>query len=311
MKLLRAGAIGAAPAALLSAGALVAALQAPASLQTRSGETFADKVGDATPDITTVAISHDEAGMITMSITIVGLSAPVTEGVRHVSVYLEPDDDTSPATPPYMLASDESPTGSGCMLLKWDGSSFRAPASGQGSALCSRGGDVLTWKFTKADIGAHDLFSTELFASQQRSDGTIAGQDRAPDFGRWGYYFNAATTTTTTTASPTAPAPAVTPVIGRPVAVPSRPVAGRRFTLAFPVTRSDTGRPLTVGTIKCDPMIGGRVLPHDEQFESGKVRVTIRVPASGKGKTLRLQLTISSKGHSATRSAVFRVNGPR
>ena len=34
------------------------------------------------------------------------------------------------------------------------------------------------------------------------------------------------------------------PVIGQPVTVPAQPQAGKRFNVAFRVTRSDTGKPL-------------------------------------------------------------------
>jgi hypothetical protein len=44
-------------------------------------------------------------------------------------------------------------------------------------------------------------------------------------------------------------------------------IAGKRFTVAFRVTRSDNGAALTVGRMICDPSIQGKVLAHAEQFK--------------------------------------------
>src|SRR5512144_2636279 len=56
------------------------------------------------------------------------------------------------------------------------------------------------------------------------------------------------------------------PVIGKPKAVPAQPVAGKPFTVSFRVTRSDTGKPLTRGTMICDPSVAGKVIAHAESF---------------------------------------------
>jgi len=100
---------------------------------------------------------------------------------------------------------------------------------------------------------------------------------------------------------------AAKPVIGKPITVPARALSGKRFTLAFKVTRSDTGAALLRGRIFCDPTVGGKVIAHAESFRTGKARLSFVVPASAAGKLLRVKLTIVSAGRSATRAATFTV----
>lgn len=102
-------------------------------------------------------------------------------------------------------------------------------------------------------------------------------------------------------------AASVKPVIGAPVAKPATPVAGKAFTAAFKITRSDNGRPLTAGTMICDPSSAGKPIPHTESFKGGTARVTLVVPSSA--KLLKVKLTIKTGAQSATKVATFRVTG--
>ena len=113
-----------------------------------------------------------------------------------------------------------------------------------------------------------------------------------------------------TAAAPTAsgtPTGPVKPVIGKPVTVPPQPLAGRRFIVSFKVARSDTGAPLVRGRMICDPSVAGRTIQHVESFEGGTARLSFVVPASAAGRLLKVQVTITTVGRSATRVATFRV----
>lgn len=99
------------------------------------------------------------------------------------------------------------------------------------------------------------------------------------------------------------------PVIGKPSTVPVQPVAGKRFTIAFRVTRSDTGTPLTRGRMICDPSVAGQVLPHAESFRAGTARLAFVVPANAAGKALKVKVTIKAGRQSATKVAGFRILG--
>jgi hypothetical protein len=97
------------------------------------------------------------------------------------------------------------------------------------------------------------------------------------------------------------------PVIGKPVSVPVAPLAGKRFTVTFKVTRSDNGRPLRAGTMVCEPSSAGKVIPHVESFNGGKAKLRFVVPSSA--KTLRVNVTIASGGQSTKRVTTFKVAG--
>ena len=97
------------------------------------------------------------------------------------------------------------------------------------------------------------------------------------------------------------------PVIGAPSPSPATPVAGKRFTVSFKVRRGDTGKPLTSGTMACDPSSGGKVLRHTESFKSGIARVSLAIPKSAKGKQLKVKLTITYEGQSTTKVSSFRI----
>ena len=121
-----------------------------------------------------------------------------------------------------------------------------------------------------------DSADDELQPHRQRSNvGLQQGRprhcirDRAPDnvasgF-RWRFIYTA----------PSVPPPAPTqtpqpvvvkPVFGAATTVPPHPVAGKKLVFALTVNRSDTGAPLTTGTMTCDPSVAGKVLTHAESF---------------------------------------------
>ncbi len=99
------------------------------------------------------------------------------------------------------------------------------------------------------------------------------------------------------------------PVIAKPVATPAQPAAGKPFSVSFKVTRSDTGKPFVGGQMKGDPRIAGRPVRHTESFRRGTARVSLVVPGSAMGKTLRVSVAIKDGATTSTRSATYRVQG--
>ena len=99
------------------------------------------------------------------------------------------------------------------------------------------------------------------------------------------------------------------PVIGKPVATPAQPAAGKPFSVSFKVTRSDTGKPFVGGQMKGDPRIAGRPVQHTESFKRGTARVSLVVPASAMGKTLRVSVAIKDGATTVTRVATYPIQG--
>lgn len=100
------------------------------------------------------------------------------------------------------------------------------------------------------------------------------------------------------------------PVIGRPVAVPEQPAAGRPFAVSFKVSRSDTGKPFGRGKLTARTAVAGREVPHTQSYRGGTARIALVVPASAAGKPLTVTAAIRDGTTSVRRIAAYRVLGP-
>jgi Fibronectin type III domain len=101
--------------------------------------------------------------------------------------------------------------------------------------------------------------------------------------------------------------PAVRPVIGKPVTMPKKLLAGKTATVSFKITRSDNGKNLTAGRMICNPSVKGKVIPHREQFKNGTATLRVKIPKTAKGKLLKVHLTIKYKGQTTSRTSTFRI----
>lgn len=180
------------------------------------------------------------------------------------------------------------------------GSGVSRIPDGNGAAPCEHGGAV-TLSFAKTDVGIDKGFEFWIGAAALAQMAEGPG-DEMPDTGMFTYIL-----TTPPPPAPPAPPTVVKPVIGKPVATPKAAVAGKRFTVAFKVTRSDTGGPLTSGKMVCDPKVAGKVLRHAESFKAGVAKLSFVVPKTAKGKLMKVKVTIKAGKQSATKVATFRV----
>ena len=117
-------------------------------------------------------------------------------------------------------------------------------------------------------------------------------------------------------APPPAPAPSTPgatvssrPVIGAPAKAPAVAVAGKGFTISFPVTRSDTGAKLTSGAVSATSSIGGIAIKPIAQFSKGVATVKLAIPGADRGKLLKVSLTIKVGTTAASRVTTFRIAG--
>ena len=299
--------------ALALAGAFVGGSVAQIS---RSGAgsgsaTFSDPAGDANgaPDVTAIVVSDDPAsGVVQFTATVEGMAAINPALSPEVNVFIDTDRNSATGSPAGREFTG-SPAGAECRLSyepgegffeSWDASSWHDLALSPTMSF-SESGVTLIWRLGKTDLGAASGFKfyvgNEIFDNHQ----TI-GLDRAPGDGVWSYDYSPLTPPTTTT-----PAAAVEPLIGAPTTTPGKGVGGKRFAVSFPVTRSDTGAPLTSGTMICDPSIRGKIIPHAESFRNGTARLAMKIPKNAKGKLLRVKVTIRLGDESATRIATYRV----
>lgn len=275
--------------------------------------TFTDPTGDRTgvaSDITTVTVGDDYAtGTITVAVTAVGFSSMSPDVAPMVKVYLNTDMNPLTGAPDqlgaeYALATDLSPDGYGWWIQRWDAASAKYVMAPQSPTMnFARTGDTVTWTINKTDISVATAMSFFVWSSTWDASDNQTGEDEAPDAGVWTYALSKAPPPPPAPA----PAPAVKPVIGAPSTTPAKVVAGKRLAVVFPVTRADTGASLTKGTMVCDPSVSGKVLPHSEQFTTGKARLSFTVPRSAKGKAVKVKVTIKLGAQSTTRIATFQV----
>lgn len=306
-----AAALGLAAAAVTGAAAHVGG-KAAAS---RSAS-FSDPAGDANgaADVTAVAVSDDPAsGIVQFTLTANGQMAIDPALAPELDVYIDTDRNPAtgspagfefPGSPPgadYMLFYERTTMNSDGGFESWNGTSW--PDLPQSATMSfSRDGDTVTWRLSKSDLGTTGGFDfyvcAEIFVGRLA---VLVGLDRAPEVGVWSYALSSPTTTTTTAKT------AVKPLIGAPTTMPKKAIAGKRFTVVFPVTRSDTGAPLTSGKMNCDPSVQGKVIRHAESFKNGNARLAFTIPNNAKGKLLKVKLTIEYGGRSTTRVSTFHV----
>src|SRR4051794_19472858 len=78
------------------------------------------------------------------------------------------------------------------------------------------------------------------------------------------------------------PAPARL-AVGKPATTPARARSGKRFTVSFAVTRSDT-HAAPGGRLAIHVSVGGRSIPFSRSYTGGKARVSMLVPPNAIGR---------------------------
>jgi len=255
---------------------------------------FTDPTADSNgaPDITSVVISDDAStGGITVGVT---TGSWPDDGELVVGLDADRKASTGDGGIDYLLSYSRLYWD----MEKWDGGAWKqmplSPSMG-----FAQSGPMVMWHFSKADIGGSTGFRFMVVGLAYDADGEVTGRDAAPDAGFWLYDLSASSTSATTAS--------LRPFLGTPLVSPTKAVAGRQFTVTFPVMRGD-GKPLATGAMICDPSVNGKVIPHSEHFANGKATLSFVIPKSAKGKTLRVKVTIKNSAASATRIANYRVS---
>jgi hypothetical protein len=248
--------------------------------------TYSDPAGDSgtAPDITAVAVSNTDA-VITFRVA--------TRLVPMSILGIDLDADRNPFTGQYGI---DRMIG---VFVEPNGSVNASLADGFFTYLRQLTA-VVSADSVEVSVAITDLGVTSGFDFDTETAGDLLGgnedMDWAPDKGMWTYML----------ATPPPPA-VVTPLIGKPVATPAAPVAGKRFTISVPITRSDNGMPLTAGTVGCKTTVAGKTIPHTHTFKSGVIKATLVVPKAAKGKQLKIAVKVTAGGQAAAKTFTFRV----
>jgi hypothetical protein len=275
--------------------ALFAVVPAGASNTT----TYQDSTGEnpAAPDITTIIVSNDDVGMITFKINIPNRP----QLTRDILVDMLLDTDANPATgdPDNLGAEYAIQLFLGeVALFKWDGTGLvRSLGDPPATTLIYSWAGGVTIKISAAELGNTKKFGFGVIAlsgvvfdeTTGNIDLTNAVGDAAPGglAGLYPYEVKIA------------PARLVAKKLST---APSKPRAGRTFTVRLTATRSDTGATLVNGQVDCAAKAGGKALkPKSEKFVGGQAVCVYQIPAATAGKTLRGTITIVFEGKKLTR----------
>ncbi len=291
-------------AVLLAAAAVVAmpgSAIARSAAASSNSQTFTDSTGEdpKAPDITTIGISNDDAGLITFKINI--SNRPALTDDMFVDVFLDTDRKAS--------TGDSQNTGAeyvfelvpgSVTLYKWNGSNFLASAS-QSSVTFSYGPTGATIR-----ASAHDLGNTKGFnffadaASGLATDAmgnldyTNVHDDLAPDPGHGVFTYQVLTKLSLSVqAFTTGPKPAK---------------AGKKFVASLAANESDTNGPVEAGTVACSAIVGGkRLTATAHRVANGIASCSWSLPRGAKG-TLRGSVSLTVQGTTVVRAFAVKVS---
>jgi hypothetical protein len=302
--------------------------------------TYTDPAGDAGggPDVVMVTIDGDPAtSMLSVTVFAPGYMPTTPDAYeRNAQVWIDADRNGATGDPidgtEYGLVRFNDSTGAYWNFVRWTGSDW-VSAHESPTISASRSGDALTWRVSTSDIGGSTTFDFYVHACiwDTAAERHLATDD-APDGDGWWTY---SLTGTTPSPPPVPPAPTtkVSLLIASPKVTPARAIAGKRFTVNFPVQFQieeqftsidlETGETKTgwmiswtavpTGKMVCDPSVAGKVITHSESFKGSRARLSFLIPKTAKGKLLKVRVKITATEKetgqtvSASKIATFRV----
>ena len=283
--------------ALLLAGTVIAApptALAKGSQARANSQTYIDSTGEdpSAPDITTIVVSNDDAGLITFKLNI--SNRPTLTADMLVLLFLDTDQkattgDTSTFGADYAIELDPGQVG----LFKWNGTDYIAPPS-QSSVTFTYDATGATIRVSAPDLGHVKAFNfvTVAFSgittdSMGNPDFTNAHGDPAPDAGHGVFSYKVLTKfSLSVKAFTTGPKPAK---------------AGKKFVASLAATESDTGGPVHAGTVACTATVGGKHLTAAaHRLANGIATCSWLLPRNAKG-TLRGSVSLTVQGTTVVR----------
>lgn len=258
---------------------------------------FDDSTGESpdAPDITTVVVSNNDAGLITAKINIPNRPTLTEDMLIGIDV----DADNNPSTgDPDTLGADYSIQlfQSRTDLFRWDGKSFTRTATDppQTSLVFSYAGGA-TIKISAAELGNTTRFNFDAIVisgivldTNGDPDFTKAKADVAPDAGHgfWNYKVK------------TAPLRLLAKRF-----TAGKPRAGGLYTVRMVAARSDTGAVLGSGQVSCKASVAGRPLAaRTHRIVNKEARCVWLIPSTARGQTIRGSIAVVFEGLTVSRS---------
>jgi hypothetical protein len=239
--------------------------------------TFPDTVGDhdAAPDVTAVRVSDARNGWITFSITTPNYAVLPEESAVVISI----DADNNPRTGEAGTDIQLALAAGEMQLERWDGRRF-VPDDVPTRARQRNSGGVVAIDLHVSELDNSSRFGFSLLSADVNTaiQGVVALDVAPDDLTFWRYTL--------------ANKPALSLVATRMFATPARPRAGKAFAVNLSVTRSDTKRVITSGSVGCRVLVAGKPVRATGRVVAGAGRCSFVVPADAAGKPLRGTITV-------------------
>jgi hypothetical protein len=281
----------------LACVALPAAVGASPTAATANTTTYTDSTGEnpAAPDISTIVVSNNDAGIISFKINIP--NRPSLTSDMLIAMEVDSDNNAATGSPEGTDYAIELIQGE-VFLYRWDGENFTRRAGDPPATslvFAYQGGATLT--ISSAELGntKNLKFNVIVIAGlvfdpdTGQPDFTNATADVAPAFDAGLYSYEVKT------------APAKLNVRNFST-VPAKPVAGKPFAMRLQAARSDTGAVVQGGRVTCVGRVGAVRVVGSGRFVGRQAVCTFRIPATAKGKTFRGSITIVFEGLRVARS---------
>lgn len=277
---------------------------APAAAAANS-MTYQDSTGEdpAAPDITTITVSNDDAGMLTFRVNVP--NRPTLGQDMYMILFADTDSNPQTGSPDwggadYVMELFRSEIN----LYRWDGTDFTRRFGDPSAVTLSFSYQAgITVRISAAEFGNTKSFGFLVIVESGVVIDPVTGDadftntvgDIAPGGGVGLYPYTVR----------------ITPpqlVVRRVATTPVRPTAGRPFTIRMTAARSDTGAVLQNGRVTCVGRVGNaRLTATTARVVGGAVTCTWGIPATAKGKTFRGNVTVVFEGLRAARSYTARI----
>jgi hypothetical protein len=250
-----------------------------------------DAAGDqeAAPDITDVDIRDTKAGRIEFRV------ATPSHARLPASAWIELDFDVDRlrGTGSFGVEAFVDLDNRGVNAGRWSTDERKFIRIRKSGVTARSAGGVVTFSVPRRFL--HDVARFDFYAISGYSTGDDDNAiDLAPNGDAWWKY----------TLANKAPLSLRT---GTPKAIPARPSAGRGFTVAVPVLRSDTARGITSGSAACKLRVAGRNFSVAGNVSAGFARCSLALPEAASGTVVRGSMTVRSSGKSTTAGFAFLV----
>ena len=243
---------------------------------------------DAAPDITAVRVSDARSGWITFDITTPNYAQLPEASAVVISV----DADANPRTGDSGAEIQLALAAGQIAMERWAGRRW-VPDELPTRARFRNAANHVSIDLHVSELRNTSRFGFSLLAADVNTaiQGVVALDVAPDDFSFWRYTL--------------ANKPALTLQAKTPRATPAAPRAGGPFIVSVGVTRSDTGRPISSGTVECRVLVAGKRVPARGSVAGGAGRCTVAVPANAKGAALRGTMTVLSAGARVSRAFAY------